>query len=51
LLAQKQTNFWRLVAGQWGENRIKPNRVKAIVMKEMTQEWSDQTHGEHLLII
>jgi len=37
----------RLVVGQWGQNRIKPKRVKTIVMREIIQNGGDQTHGGH----
>jgi hypothetical protein len=33
-----------------GKSQIKPNRVKAIVMREIPQERANQTHGEYSLI-
>jgi len=46
----KQANCGRLVVGQWGQNRPKPNVVKAIVMRKITQETMTQTHGEYPFI-
>jgi len=30
-----------------GENRIKPKPVKTIIISEMSQKHTDQTHGEY----
>jgi hypothetical protein len=44
---QKQASLGRLVAGQCGQNAIKPKLVEAILMSEMAQNQAEQTHREH----